>query len=62
MCQSRMVHETDIVEMELKSKKFTLAVRKKEAIEPPEPIYVGLLLAIGSSFAFLWYLASPCPL
>ena len=37
---NRMVHETDIVEMELKSKKFSLNVRKKEAIEPPEPIYV----------------------
>lgn len=35
----RMVHETDIVEMELKSKKFSLAVRKKEAIEPPEPVF-----------------------
>ena len=32
----RMVHDTDIVELELKSKKFSLAVRKKEAIEQPE--------------------------
>ena len=31
-----MVHDTDIVELELKSKKFSLAVRKKEAIEPAE--------------------------
>lgn len=35
----RMVHDTDIVELELKSKKFSLAVRKKEAVETPEPAY-----------------------
>ena len=34
-----MVNETDIVELELKSKKFSLTVRKKDAIERPEPIY-----------------------
>lgn len=34
-----MVNETDIVELELKSRKFSLAVRKKDAIEKPEPIY-----------------------
>jgi hypothetical protein len=32
-----MVHDTDIVELELKSKRFSLAVRKKEALESPEP-------------------------
>lgn len=32
-----MVHETDIVELELRSKRFSLAVRKKEAIEALEP-------------------------
>ena len=31
-----MVHDTDIVELELKSKRFSLAVRKKEALESPE--------------------------
>ena len=35
----RMVHDTDIVELELKSKKFSLAVRKKEALKQPEPLY-----------------------
>lgn len=30
-----MVHDTDIVELELKSKKFSLAVRKREALAPP---------------------------
>jgi hypothetical protein len=34
-----MVHDTDIVELELKSKKFSLSVRKKEALEKPEPVY-----------------------
>ena len=33
----RMVHDTDIVELELRSKRFSLAVRKKEAIEAVEP-------------------------
>lgn len=36
----RMVHDTDIVELELRSKRFSLAVRKKEAIEVPEPTVV----------------------
>jgi len=35
-----MVHDTDIVELELRSKRFTLAVRKKEAIEVPEPTVI----------------------
>ncbi len=35
----RMVHDTDIVELELKSKKFSLSVRKKEALEKAEPVY-----------------------
>ena len=33
----RMVNTTDIVELELKSKRFSLAMRKKEAIAVPEP-------------------------
>lgn len=33
-----MVQDTDIVEFELKSKRFSLAVRKKEALEQPEPV------------------------
>ena len=32
-----MVNTTDIVELELKSKRFSLAMRKKEAIAVPEP-------------------------
>ena len=34
-----MVHSTDIVELELSSNKFSLSVRKKEALEQPEPVY-----------------------
>lgn len=40
MWMDRMVHDTDIVELELRSKRFSLAVRKKEAIEVPEPTVV----------------------
>jgi len=32
-----MVHSTDIVELELNSKKFKLSVKKKEALEAKEP-------------------------
>lgn len=39
MLLCRMVHDTDIVELELKSKKFSLSMKKKEAVERPEPIY-----------------------
>ena len=31
--QHRMVNETDIVELELKSKRFNLSVKKKEALK-----------------------------
>lgn len=34
----RMVHDTDIIELELKSKKFTLNLRKKEAIQAEQPV------------------------
>ena len=53
-----MVHDTDIVELELKSKKFSLAVRKKEALKQPEPLYqvcctLGPVLTYSSvSFLF----------
>ncbi len=30
---ARLVHDTDIVEFELKSKRFSLSVRKKEALQ-----------------------------
>lgn len=32
-----MVHDTDIVELDLKSKRFQLSLKKKEALEQPEP-------------------------
>ena len=34
-----MVNDTDIVELELKSKKFTLSMKKKEALAKAEPVY-----------------------
>ena len=33
-----MVHDTDIVELELKSKRFSLSVKKKEALKAAEPM------------------------
>ena len=44
-----MVHSTDIVEFELRSKKFSLAVRKKEAVAQPEPMYLPVLSLLYSS-------------
>lgn len=32
-----MVHDTDIVELDLKSKRFQLSLKKKEALEQAEP-------------------------
>lgn len=36
----RMVHATDIVELELNSKKFKLSVKKREALEAAEPTVI----------------------
>jgi acetyl-CoA carboxylase biotin carboxyl carrier protein len=33
-----MVHDTDIIELELKSKKFNLSLRKKEALKSEQPV------------------------
>lgn len=33
-----MVNETDIVELELKSKRFSLSLKKKAALQAAEPI------------------------
>ena len=38
----RMVHDTDIVELTLNSKKFKLSVKKKEALEVMEPQIVHI--------------------
>ena len=35
-----MVQDTDIVELELKSARFSLALRKKEALEVAEPTVI----------------------
>jgi hypothetical protein len=36
-----MVNETDIVELELKGKRFNLSVKKKEALAAEAPVQVG---------------------
>jgi len=42
-----MVHETDIVELTLNSKKFKLSVKKKEALESMEPQIVHMQAPTG---------------
>jgi len=42
-----MVHETDIVELTLNSKKFKLSVKKKEALESMEPQIVHMQAPAG---------------
>lgn len=46
----RMVHDTDIVELELKSKRFSLAVRKKEALEAAEPTIIYQVTYVALHF------------
>jgi biotin carboxyl carrier protein len=43
----RMVHSTDIVELELNSKKFKLSVKKKEALEASEPQIIHMSAPAG---------------
>ncbi|KAK9812238.1 hypothetical protein WJX73_006298 [Symbiochloris irregularis] len=47
----KMVHETDIVEMELKSNKFSLAVRKKEAIDAESAYHQAQAQASAPQYA-----------
>lgn len=49
-----MVHSTDIVEFELRSKKFTLAVRKKEALVQPEPMYLPVQVMLLLHMTCTW--------
>ena len=61
-----MVHSTDIVEFELRSKKFSLAVRKKEALVQPEPMYLPVQAMLSILARFTWVgicmtnVQSPC--
>ena len=36
----RAVDASDVIEMDLKGKKFAINVKKQEALEPPETVYV----------------------
>eukprot|EP00887_Chlorella_sp_A99_P001886 scaffold18.g1886.t1 len=53
----KMVHSTDIVELELNSKKFKLSVKKKEALEAAEPQIVHVAAAPAPTA----YGAAPLP-
>ncbi len=56
----RMVHDTDIVELTLNSKKFKLSVKKKEALEVMEPQIVHVQ-APSAGYAPAPMAAAPAP-
>lgn len=53
-----MVHDTDIVELELKSKRFSLAVRKKEALESSEPAPMAYQVLTPLLFDYVLYIVA----
>jgi acetyl-CoA carboxylase biotin carboxyl carrier protein len=56
-----MVHTTDIVELELNSKKFKLSVKKKEALEPAEPQIVHVHSSAPAGYAPAAPAPAPAP-
>jgi hypothetical protein len=44
------VDQSDVIEMELKGKKFAMTVRKQEALKAAEPVYVQVPVAGMSAF------------
>jgi acetyl-CoA carboxylase biotin carboxyl carrier protein len=56
----RMVHTTDIVELELNSKKFKLSVKKREALEAAEPQVIHMPAA-SAAYAAPAPVAMPAP-
>ncbi|GBF88918.1 hypothetical protein Rsub_01417 [Raphidocelis subcapitata] len=54
----RMVNETDIVELELKSKRFNLSVKKKEALKSEQPV---IMMAAPAAAAAAAPAAAPAP-
>lgn len=58
-----MVHSTDIVELELNSKKFKLTVKKKEALEVAEPQvhYIPAPTSLPGPAAYAPPVAAPPP-
>lgn len=55
-----MVHATDIVELELNSKKFKLSVKKREALEAAEPTIIHMP-APAAAYAPAPVAAAPAP-
>lgn len=41
----KAVDTSDVVEMEVKGKRFAMCVKKQEALQPPEPVYVAAAAA-----------------
>ncbi|EFN58349.1 hypothetical protein CHLNCDRAFT_142410 [Chlorella variabilis] len=57
----KMVHSTDIVELELNSKKFRLSVKKKEALEAAEPQIIHMQAPAAGYAAAPQPMAMPAP-
>ena len=49
----RAVDSSDVIEMELKGKKFAMSVKKQEALKAQEPIYVQAPAAAAGETADL---------
>jgi acetyl-CoA carboxylase biotin carboxyl carrier protein len=56
-----MVNETDIVELSVNSKKFKLAVKKKEALEAAEPQVIHVQAPSAAAAAAPAPVAAPAP-
>lgn len=41
----KAVDTSDVVEMDLKGKRFAMCVKKQEALQPPEPVYISAAAA-----------------
>ncbi|GLC33127.1 hypothetical protein PLESTB_000367400 [Pleodorina starrii] len=54
----RLVHDTDIVEFELKSKRFSLSVRKKEALQAEQAAAMPVMVAAPAAPVAM---AAPAP-
>ena len=56
----RKVNDTDIVALDLNSKRFGLSLKKQEALEKPEPIYVQVRLRCFSIDDHAYMSFFPC--
>nr|QKY14971.1 acetyl-CoA biotin carboxyl carrier (BCCP) [Polytomella parva] len=57
----RMVHDTDIVDFELKSKKFSISIKKKEALQQAQPVQQVIVQAPAPQYAAAAPIAAAAP-